>query len=97
MDGELISELWDILLIEMDYLRRVVPDAVMSSNMQLFTKNQLAASNKNGGNAFGIDPEAGPLFGTSIVVKYPDEIPARTNSLQFLESHLLINHHSTTS
>ncbi|KAH8900554.1 FAD-binding domain-containing protein [Thozetella sp. PMI_491] len=69
VDKELISKFWDIIITETDSIRLTVPDALASTNLQLLPKDQLAVS-RNGPNAFGIDPEDGPLFLFSYTVSY---------------------------
>lgn len=62
MNSEFISELWNIFLVETNDIRLVVPDAVLSYNLQLLTKHEISLFSRNGGNAFGITEDEGPLF-----------------------------------
>jgi hypothetical protein len=48
-------------LFEGDHIR-TIPGTLVSLNLQLLTKDEIAIFSKNGGNSFGIDREDGPLF-----------------------------------
>lgn len=61
-NATLIEKFWHFFLEETAPLRSAVPDAMVSSNIQLVTKHELALSQKNGGSAFGLKPEDGPLI-----------------------------------
>jgi hypothetical protein len=63
VNADLISKLWDILLEECEPFTKSIPDALMSSNLQLLTRDETALFSRNGGNAFGFSPDDGPVFG----------------------------------
>lgn len=63
-DAALMAEFGDIFLQESAPLRYTVPDALQSTNVQLVTRRELALGQKNGGNAFGLKEEDGPLVCT---------------------------------
>lgn len=61
-DAELIKDLWDIFIQESAPLRYQIPSALMATNLQLITKDEIRMSRRNGGNAFGIKEEDAPVF-----------------------------------
>ncbi len=60
-DPALIAQFGEIFLQESAPMRYAVPDALQSTNVQLLTKHEIALSQRNGGNAFGLKPEDGPF------------------------------------
>jgi hypothetical protein len=62
VNAAFISELFDIVLRETYDYRVAVPRGLPSCNLQLLTKHEIGLFSSNGGNAFGIKPEDGPLF-----------------------------------
>ncbi|KAJ3497736.1 hypothetical protein NLG97_g1682 [Lecanicillium saksenae] len=70
VDAGLIVMFSDIFLQESAPIRWDIPDALVSSNVQLVTKHELDLFQKNGGNAFGLGPEDGPLMFISMSVAY---------------------------
>ncbi|KAH8681811.1 hypothetical protein BX600DRAFT_31580 [Xylariales sp. PMI_506] len=74
LDKDFISMLWDIIYQESDFFRLDQPNAFVSSNIQLLTTKQIAHDQKNGGNAFGLSLDDGPLilFSMTIIYKEPE-------------------------
>jgi hypothetical protein len=66
-DAALLVRFWDVFMQESAALRYDVPDAMQSTNVQLVTAHEIALGQKNGGNAFGLRAEDGPLFCASIL------------------------------
>ncbi|OAA76205.1 FAD binding domain-containing protein [Akanthomyces lecanii RCEF 1005] len=60
-DPALIAQFGEIFLQESAPMRYAVPDALQSTNVQLLTKHEIALSQRNGDNAFGLKPEDGPF------------------------------------
>jgi len=63
VDAEFISQLWQIFVSETEPIKDI-PGTLSSCNQQLLTKDMIAHFSRNGGNAFGIAEEDGPLFRT---------------------------------
>ncbi|OAA36792.1 FAD binding domain protein [Beauveria brongniartii RCEF 3172] len=61
-DAALLVRFWDVFMQESAALRYDVPDAMQSTNVQLVTAHEIALGQQNGGNAFGLRAEDGPLF-----------------------------------
>jgi hypothetical protein len=62
VDADFISKIWDTIIQEADLFRLERPTTLISSNIQLLSKKQIAHDHKNGGNAFGLNPDDGPLI-----------------------------------
>lgn len=62
LDAGLISKLFDILMEECEPVIPVVQDALITTNLQLLTKPEIAMLAGNGGISFGMEEEDGPLF-----------------------------------
>jgi hypothetical protein len=62
VDADLMSDIIDIFLSAV-HAYTSIPGTLMSCNMQMLTKHEIEIFAKNGGNALGIRPEDGPLFG----------------------------------
>ncbi|KAH8669174.1 hypothetical protein BX600DRAFT_480934 [Xylariales sp. PMI_506] len=62
LNRELISTFWDIFIFETETSKACLTSAMMSSNVQMLTRDQIALALEIGGNAFGLDVEDGPLM-----------------------------------
>lgn len=61
VNAELISQLWDIFLSEAELIK-TIPGTLVSSNLQLITKDEIEIMSTNGANSLGIKKDDGPLF-----------------------------------
>jgi hypothetical protein len=62
VNRELIWAFIDIFLSESDAIKSTVPVSLISTNFQVLSKNEISLFSKNGGNAFGLDSDEGPLL-----------------------------------
>lgn len=61
LDADLISDVYDVFISNV-HPYTTTPGALLSCNMQMVTKHEIGLFAQNGGNAFGIHPDEGPLF-----------------------------------
>jgi hypothetical protein len=59
----IIHVIWDILIEKCEPFTTSIPDAMLSTKLQLLTKDEIALFSINGGNAFCFNADDGPLFG----------------------------------
>ncbi|KAL3485443.1 hypothetical protein BJX62DRAFT_247506 [Aspergillus germanicus] len=71
VNADLISDILDIFLAAV-HPHTSMPGVLFSANFQMLTKHEIEIFGKNGGNAFGISPDDGPLFFFSVTHGYHD-------------------------